>query len=34
MESGLPIVEFEEEDEESADRACQELLDDQENVGP
>ena len=34
MESGLPIVEFEEDDEESADRACQELLDDQENVMP
>ena len=34
IENGLPIVEFEEDDEESADRACQELLDDQENVGP
>ena len=34
IESGLPIVEFEEEDEKGADRACQELLDDQENMGP
>ena len=34
METGLPTVEFDEDDEESADRACQDLLDDQENVLP
>ena len=32
METGLPIVEFDEEDEESADLACQHLLDEQENA--
>ena len=34
METGLPTVEFDEDDEESADRACQDLLDDQKNVLP
>lgn len=33
MESGLPTVEFDEEDEENtADDACQLLLDEQENM--
>ena len=34
MEAGLPTVEFEEEDYDSADYACQQLLDEQENAMP
>lgn len=32
METGLPVVEFDEDNEESADSACQNLLDEQENA--